>query len=280
MNYVMLHGRAQQGKDPGVLKAGWLNAFNAGRARAGKNAVSEDDVTFPFYGDALDELIRRLEVDDDSLRSRGADPQNTILALEYEIAIELAVRAGVTTALVNEEYKGDVRERGPLNWEWVHSFLKVLDHTKVGDWSIRRFTRDTAIYLDNDAVRDAINELVAEQAAGEQPSVWITHSMGSIIAYDVLAKNPGFEVPQFVTLGSPLGVNAIRKRLASPLQMPTGVTGWSNFYDERDVVPLYPLQKSSGWNLEPPIQNFAVTNTNYTDPHDILGYLGDLKIIV
>ena len=44
------------------------------------------------------------------------------------------------------------------------------------------------------------------------------------VAYNVLAKrnNNGPEIPLFVTLGSPLGLNSVKAHLDKPLAMPAG----------------------------------------------------------
>jgi hypothetical protein len=71
----------------------------------------------------------------------------------------------------------------------------------------------------------------------------ISHSMGSIVAYDVLRalgkENPEFQVSQFVTLGSPLGMpyvlNKIRNENAA-VRTPSVVGRWTNFADRRDPV--------------------------------------------
>jgi hypothetical protein len=77
----------------------------------------------------------------------------------------------------------------------------------------------------------------------------IAHSMGSIIAYDVLRKlgqrkpDPGARVSHFVTIGSPLGLphvklNIEKVHLHDPqVRTPTIVTrSWVNFADRKDPV--------------------------------------------
>ncbi len=78
----------------------------------------------------------------------------------------------------------------------------------------------------------------------------ISHSMGSIIAYDVLRnlgrKNKGAEVSHFVTIGSPLGLPHVKGKIESErnynnrrnrVRTPSIVTeSWVNFADRRDPV--------------------------------------------
>ena len=77
----------------------------------------------------------------------------------------------------------------------------------------------------------------------------IAHSMGSIIAYDVLRKlgqrqpDPGVRVSHFVTIGSPLGLPHVKLNIEKinthdpRVRTPTIVTkSWINFADRKDPV--------------------------------------------
>ena len=77
----------------------------------------------------------------------------------------------------------------------------------------------------------------------------IAHSMGSIIAYDVLRdlgrQDRDFPIHRFVTIGSPLGLFEVKNRVYTeriafsdvPVRTPTVVTdGWVNYADRWDPV--------------------------------------------
>jgi len=82
----------------------------------------------------------------------------------------------------------------------------------------------------------------------------ISHSMGTIIAYDVLRDigkaDPGFEVSHFATIGSPLGLPHVKKKIiderryssrkeSGRVRTPTVVsTAWKNFADRKDPVAV------------------------------------------
>ncbi len=79
----------------------------------------------------------------------------------------------------------------------------------------------------------------------------IAHSMGSIIAYDVLRdigrEDRAFEVADFVTIGSPLGLPHVRGNVhrerqsysAVPVRTPTVVSvRWVNYADPDDPVAI------------------------------------------
>jgi hypothetical protein len=82
-------------------------------------------------------------------------------------------------------------------------------------------------------LRQALNAIVG-------PMVVVGHSLGTVIAYDVLSE-PGFgaiAVPLLVTLGSPLGYSEIQDVVTRPLRLPTPVQLWANFADPLDLVAL------------------------------------------
>ena len=73
----------------------------------------------------------------------------------------------------------------------------------------------------------------------------LSHSMGTIIAYDVLRAigkdHPRLVVDNFVTLGSPLGLPHVKYKIAqeNPLvRTPSIVRKWLNFADRRDPVAV------------------------------------------
>ncbi len=112
----------------------------------------------------------------------------------------------------------------------------------------------------------------------------IAHSMGSIIAYDVLLGHPDFRIAHFVTVGSPLGLGEGKAHLAThtgPLQVPAGVARWSNFADQRDPIAALDMRLASDFAANEAgvvIRDFKVFNTYVgprakANPHKIYGYL-------
>ena len=99
------------------------------------------------------------------------------------------------------------------------------------------------------------NTLLKLKKKDDDVIVLVAHSMGSIIAYDVLREigreKKTFAIDHFVTIGSPLGLPTVkanvlefnRMNLKRPkddwVRTPTVVTGsWKNYSDRRDLVCL------------------------------------------
>ncbi|MGW4894859.1 hypothetical protein ACWEQL_21710 [Kitasatospora sp. NPDC004240] len=78
----------------------------------------------------------------------------------------------------------------------------------------------------------------------EKPAVVIAHSLGSYVAYETLCASE-LEVELFVTVGSPLAIPSLARRLDPALRAgrgarPAGVQRWVNIADVGDVVAIPP----------------------------------------
>ncbi len=82
-------------------------------------------------------------------------------------------------------------------------------------------------------VRDALTGL-------DGPVVVLGHSLGTIVAYDVLREpdSSALTLPLFVTIGSPLAVTEVQDLVVQPLQVPAAAAAWLNVSDARDLVAL------------------------------------------
>jgi hypothetical protein len=104
--------------------------------------------------------------------------------------------------------------------------------------------------------------------------VVVAHSLGSVVAYNILRTDRRrLQIPLLVTVGSPLGIRSVRDQFR-PLRYPTPVADWSNAFDKRDVVALYPLDQQN-FPVQPRIQNDDTVNNGTGNRHGIVGYLTD-----
>jgi hypothetical protein len=118
-----------------------------------------------------------------------------------------------------------------------------------------------------DAMRERMRDALD---AVHGPVVVVAHSLGTIIAYDVLRERAR-DVPLLVTAGSPLAVQEIEDLVTTPLRVPDGVTAWRNVADARDLVAL---DKTIRPEYPPAdrIRDFLVVNDS-DNHHDIGSYL-------
>lgn len=280
MRLVFVHGRAQEGKDPVKLQQAWEETLAKGLLLAGITFPPGTSVSFPFYGDELDRLVKELDAPlIEDVASKGAAIDSGEAVFRAMLANELADNANLTTADIEKELPPGVKEKGPLQWEWVHAILKALDkNKKIGKFVVDQFTRDAYVYLNYPAVATKIHDIVRPAIEGASPCVVVGHSLGSIVSYRLLSELAGkVEVRAFISVGSPLGLNTVRNTLTRPLAMPTKVGTWRNAYDDRDVVALLPLD-SKTWPITPAIENFSEVRNQTDNAHGIEGYLNDKQV--
>lgn len=273
---VLVHGRAQQGRDADAIRREWTAALRLGLA---DRASLLDGVTVdvPFYGDRLDQLLQELgSTLPEDLLARGTTAGADEEFLRFQVEVFNAVREaeGVSTAQIQAEMDG-IGQRGPLNWFWVRAIMKALNRVEGLDAiMIEQFTRDVWFYLTRSAIRTEVNEIVGEHIFRSGRTIVVAHSLGSVVAYDLLRDAAGLDVSLFLTVGSPLGIGAIRKRV-KPVVHPK-VKRWFNARDERDVVAMHPLIGEYFACHPQPVDHSAVRNRS-ANAHHITGYLNDAK---
>ncbi len=276
---VFIHGRSQQGRDPREIKAEWLAALQAGAVACGKPMPHEIDIRLPFYGDVLDAFTRQLDAPLVSeIHARGDGSNDEYLLFQAQLAEEVRNAAGVTDEQIAAEYGDNPKERGPLNWEWVQAIINAVDKhaTGISKASLELFTRDVFLYTTRSTVRNEIDRIVAE-ALTEEPTVVVAHSLGTVVAYNLLAADRrNLKVPLLATVGSPLGIRAINKSLR-PLHFPKPVAAWQNAFDKRDVVALNPLDQKN-FPVTPAIENYSDVRNGTDNRHGISGYLNDKNV--
>jgi hypothetical protein len=294
---VLVHGRSQEHKDSVALKKEWLDALKEGLAKSGlKLPIPDDQVRFPYFGDTLDQLVAGMsEEDAEKVVVRGPegldDPelQRFVAQVLEEVADRHAITDGQKLAVAQAAAiaRGEpaVVERGPLNWGWVRGLLRVLDQHVPGasGLSVALFTRDVYLYLKNGRVRKSINSGVQQALTPGVESVVVGHSLGSVVAYWLLAEqgeDNGWKVPSFFTVGSPLAVTEVKQTIRQELgllQHPSCVGKWFNAMDPDDVVALYPLDNEH-FAVDPQIENKTDVDNQTSNQHGIRGYLNNPDI--
>ena len=268
MRLVMVHGRGQGGLDPQILRKEWLLGLQQGLGAAKRRLPTSLEIDFPFYGDELERLL------DETRRPALADADE--LAFRVELLSEIAEGAGISMTELAREFARE--EKGIQNWRWVQAILRALDRIPgVNSRFIDLFTRDVYVYLTRTKVRERIDAIVAA-AIPYDGCVVLAHSLGTIVAYNVLRDcGQGQRCRRLVTVGSPLGIKAIKRHLVKPVTHPACVEHWFNAMDSRDVVALYPLD-AANFDVQPPIENKTDVHNRTENRHGISGYLADAVV--
>jgi hypothetical protein len=191
---------------------------------------------------------------------------------EEKAFLQEAAEEAVAALSLDEETKGQAEGAGkaPLWLQWAARRLDARFGARATVLFIGQL-RQVHRYLTERRVADVVLAQVTK-TAGDSCRIVLGHSLGSVVAYEAVRCLPG-PLDLLVTLGSPLGLRAVRDRLSHPevepaTGLPPGLRRWVNVYDRHDPVAcgggLRPL-----W---PGVEDVLVDNEKL--PHAVERYLG------
>ncbi len=170
----------------------------------------------------------------------------------------------------------------------------------VTDWVIKHFFKELDIYLSENCVTEENYDCLAKEVIREKlhstllkhqdkDILLIAHSMGTIIAFDVLSKyQHELSIKTFITCGSPLGVPFIFNRVKDELLLtgsdaaytPNSIEqAWFNLADLNDKLAVnYELNQYFLPNKKEVAPQGMVVINDYqnngiNNPHKSFGYL-------
>jgi hypothetical protein len=195
---------------------------------------------------------------DDGDLLAGLTPQGQQLALN--LSMSMAAQAASQPPTVEESLTAIL----PLPSSLRRLLLRQLLQRLIPDADAYFFTNR------KETIRQRLRQTL-DAVAG--PAVVITHSLGTVIAYDVLREQrfAGRAVPLLITLGSPLGYTEIQDVVTKPLQLPAPVRLWANFADPLDVITL-DTSLADEFQGAPRIIDARVNNPS-PNSHAACGYL-------
>jgi hypothetical protein len=319
---VMIHGRGQASDERTGANADMLLAYEDGKKRpflaglakglvlASRPPVSESDVIFPFYGNIFAQRIAefesrggtapQLELAPPSTRDEIArapvEPQVEDLSkLQAELLNDMAIHLNydANTELAHAGRQEEIDANDLLRIPYLTGALQFLSRkTGVAGDIIRHHLADVAYYIGQDDMREVvlnvIRDKIRENTAAGDDLIIIGHSLGSVVAYDLLAATDDdtlskLNVKLLVTAGCPLGLEVVKSRVLGkvpgqpprvPSILPAEPGAWVNAYDVLDVVALiHPLKPE----FEPAKDGQLVDQQthNPSGPHAIVDYLAD-----
>ncbi|MCY1141539.1 hypothetical protein OWR29_26375 [Actinoplanes sp. Pm04-4] len=238
---VVVHGINNTFTTASSMAALWTPALLGGLELAGLgDLLTADDVACVAWGDLFRTPGRFLgdEGDEDEADIKDLFEQELLMAWWTEAAARdpyvmppdattLGIRSTVRTA---------------LNAIAGAKFLARTTEGMIAFW-LRQFRG----YLLDPAIRADMQKRFVAQINADTKVV-VAHSLGSVIAYEALCSHPEWQVTDFVSLGSPLGVrHIVYDRLRPEPGRWPGVQRWVNISDAADFVALEPrLRKMFG----------------------------------
>ena len=291
---VGIHGLANKPK-PKELREFWKKSIDEGLAKNETIANPSYDFVMVHWADLLYSSPTHYDEDmrfDERYSDEPYIPAADGALQEYKDGMRDSLRAFL-------------QDTGGEAADWLRNTLNV---ESVINLFLKKLVRDLSFYYDeNREIKDRQeNRRNARQVLMDELStalkslegreiMVIAHSMGSIIAYDVLRdlgrdENSSVEVARFVTIGSPLGfptvkANVLKEREGyagkEAVRTPTIVTeDWTNFSDKHDRVAFDShLKDDYGPNgkgvrvKDDLVSNDYVSRSGKANHHKSYGYL-------
>lgn len=148
----------------------------------------------------------------------------------------------------------------------------------IGNPALKATLMDARRYFRNEdgrasRIRARVAEELREASATGRRIMLIGHSLGSVIAFDTLwelsrLENSDVRIDEFLTLGSPLGLNFVQRRLrgaheSDALRFPDNIRRWTNL---SAIGELTSLDRSMADDYAPMLEAGLVeTITDRTD---------------
>ena len=269
---LVVHGIGQELEGPSRLHAWLFPALRDGMIRAGTE-IGPEAVSFASYGELFrpeSEFLAPTPYFDESdvdpgyeedllmaLWAAAADHDQDVVSPDEEVLSRMPSAAGrALAALSSSRFLADIAER---------AFIGDLKQVRT--------------YFCDERMRTAIQDKVKEAITGDT-RVIVAHSLGSVVAYEVLLRNPDRQFGALVTLGSPLGLPNLvfdRLRPAPTLASNGSVMGawppvrmWANVADAGDIVAaVQDLRPLFGADMR------QLRVNNGPKAHDMSSYLTD-----
>ena len=258
---VGVHGIAQQLSGPARQLRKWTDSFNLGMKYANCAPADAPSLAVPFYGKLFSPGSPYLG--DDNQREWDDEEVDFVRAALEEFT------AGISEPELDElERSGRTLGAPALLPPPLLRGLAAIDRR----WGTGRAViligvlRQVNAYLFVPGAGDEIREIVID-AITDDTRVLLGHSLGSVIAYDVLLRAAVPQIDTLVTLGSPLPLATIQSALPIPSRaLPGNDVPWINVHDPWDPVTV-------GLGMAPQAHDISVSNPK-GDPHALSAYLG------
>lgn len=306
---LLVHGMGQGGQAAADLAAAWEKHLATSYGAADLPAP-EADLRLTYYADLVDQtdvsntatyaqtltwLIANLmgagspivpvlpsALDGATTRKAGLD----LLEIGAWVAREL-MRSRSRFTLVREGLREDplltieqVSDTRPSTGR-IPSKARILRRVSTLSPSLTRLVvrtlQEVHLYLRDDGFRTAVQDRAEQTLDGSDPAVVIGHSLGSVVAIDLVLKRRR-TVPCLITLGSPLWMTSIVSQLQQwhSGRAPIRVGTWLNMFDDRDIVGGgHPLRKT--WGDTGP-EDVKIHHGDGPYFHSIGGYLSQPNI--
>lgn len=233
---ILVHGRVSAESDTAALRREWRSVLDASLSDGGYPTLPDADVRLAWYADVLDPLAEGCP------RARSDESGVDAFGL-------------LLSAIVGSIPSGEAREAK----SFVSDVMYVLDDSR------------------RCAAQQRVGREIDRAMSTGRPVLIVAYSLGSVVTYQHLQTRkvrPQDPPIDLVTLGSPLGVPALRALLgldSDSLTKPATVRSWKNIHDPNDPIagPVAAGRSTGG------ITDVVVSRSGEAAAHMIEHYLRD-----
>jgi hypothetical protein len=224
---ICIHGRANK-PAPKTLEDWWRKSIDEGLNKNLGIGLGDVPVKLAYYSDVFYDKPQKVKDMDEPYLEAKTTPQ------PYHRRIMDRIRGAFGNWADN-----------PLDWLEENSAM----FSKLAKKVLRKVMTDLGAYYGNAEKRSQTQQSLIALIDDHRDDeiLLISHSMGTIVAYDVLrqlGRSPdfaGITVEHFVTMGAPLGLTAVKGNIVQDhnerLRTPSCVSRtWVNFSDPQDFV--------------------------------------------
>jgi len=231
----------------------------------------EKEIIAPYYGDILSDFTEDSEGNAASAVAQGASDIVTNEVDFYSSFIKESF--GISSSQIEEELDQQDEAVAQAAYHNRNVIAVMRAAEKLFPSKVEKLLKklpQAYCYLKNVNASKAVDEIVAP-ALSEGAALIISHSLGTVVTYKLLRENPSPLNHQYITLGSPLGIEAVKKSIRPPFIRPDQLSLWYNGGDKDDFVAAGKKLSSCGYeNVDE--ENFDIDNGK-DDPHAISRYM-------
>ncbi len=282
MRMILVHGISQEGKSNEKILDEWLLPLRATFSKLGNDPLDRlSRVEAVFYGDLLGANSSPW-LKSETLAMGAEEAIDDFDDFAVEALEEMALIIGVSRAEI-EVVAAETTVpmgKGPHK-KWLKAIARTVEKVSPlkGTIALRALGQAHA-YIRNQHVHDLVNDEVRPIFDYDEPAIIVSHSLGTIVSYallrDFARDGRPRKSPLWLTLGSPLGIDVVRKSFTKPRVRPADVARWVNAADPEDFVALRPALEASDFG--PDIENISDVENGPENPHAIDGYLSDSRV--
>lgn len=285
MRIALIHGINQQGKSAQIIETQWWEALHRAWAKMGLPEKPKPTISTAYYGDILAQGVESAA----SAMDAGVAGSTTTATHAIAFLQAYAKAAGVSQAEIHAVAGklGIAHQAVDMSLpheSWVIGLANILAGIlpDKGRFIAELFLTQGASYINYPALAAKIDLTVRRQIFDglPDPTIVIAHSLGTVVSYRLLANNQqaNRNVPLFVTLGSPLGVDIFKPILPPKGLLPSPPIGkWLNGRNREDFITLDRAITKASIGFDGVIDETEIHNPD-EDKHSITRYLASPKI--